>query len=171
MMAIQRLQSYLAEQFADALSDVIADERTYRATVRRDALRAMCRGLRDEFAFDYLACLSGVDRGEFVEVVYQLYGIAAKLQAVLRTRAPKDDCRVPSVSEIWHAAQWHERETAEMLGVTFDGHPDPRHLLLPDGWVGYPLRKDYEPTPDYTRPSQLEPEVWAEFEGRVEEEY
>jgi len=170
-MSIDQLQSYLVERFAEALSDVSTDERAYRAMVRRDALSAICHALRDEFGFDYLACLSGVDRGEFVEVVYHVYGIATKLQAVLRTRAPKDDCRVPSVSHVWLAAQWHERETAEMFGVAFDGHPDPRHLLLPEGWIGYPLRKDYEPTPDYTRPSQLEPEVWAEFSRRVEEEY
>ena len=170
-MSIADVQSALAERFAEALADVSADTKTYRAAVDREALPAICRALKDEFGFDYLACLAGVDRGESIEVVYYLYGIATDLQAVLRASVPKGDCHVPSVSGVWRAAQWHERETAEMLGVVFDGHPDPRHLLLPEGWAGYPLRKDYEPTPDYTRPSQLEPDVWAEFARRVEQEY
>ena len=170
-MSIADLQSCLAERFPEALSHASADEKTYRATVDRRALLDVCCVLQSAFDFDYLACLAGVDRPECIEVVYHLYGLATKLQVVLRTEAPKDDCRVPSVSDVWQAAQWHEREAAEMLGVTFDGHPDPRHLLLPDGWVGHPLRKDYEPDPDYTQPSQLEPEVWAQFARRVEEEY
>jgi NADH-quinone oxidoreductase subunit C len=170
-MSIERLQLTLAERFGDALSEVSVDERTYRATVDREALLEVCRLLKDESGFDYLACLAGADREEHVEIIYRVSGIASKLHAALRTEAPKDDCHVPSVSELWQAAQWHERETAEMFGITFDGHPDPRNLLLPQGWVGYPLRKDYRPTPDYTRPSQLDPEVWAEFARRVEEEY
>ncbi len=170
-MSIERLQPTLAERFGDALSEVSTDERTYRATVDREALLEVCRLLKDEFAFDYLACLAGLDREEHVEVIYHVSGIASKRHAVLRTEAPKDDCHVPSVSELWQAAQWHERETTELLGVTFDGHPDPRPLLLTGGWVGYPLRKDYEPEPDYTQPSQLEPEVWAEFARLVEEDY
>jgi len=170
-MSIEELQSALAERFPEAVSDVSADAKTYRAAVRRESLAAVCRALKAEFGFDYLACLAGVDRGEHIEVVYVLYGMATGREVLLRAAAPKADCRMPSVSDVWQAAQWHERETAEMLGVTFDGHPDPRHLLLPDGWAGYPLRKDYEPQPDYTRPSQLDPDDWAEFARHVLEEY
>ncbi|MGD8238796.1 MAG: NADH-quinone oxidoreductase subunit C [Armatimonadota bacterium] len=170
-MSSANLQSVLSERFPEGLSDVGGGEKSYRATVARDALPEVCRTLRDDFGFDYLACLAGLDREECVEVVYYVYAIAADLEAVLRAEAPKDDCRVPSVSHVWRAALWHERETAEMLGVTFEGHPDPRHLLLPEGWIGHPLRKDYEPTPDYTRPSQLDPDVWAEFTRRVQQEY
>jgi NADH-quinone oxidoreductase subunit C len=63
-----------------------------------------------------------------------------QIKAVLK----KSSARLPSVCAIYPAANWHERECAEMFGIVFEGHPDPRHILLPDDWVGHPLRKDYE---------------------------
>jgi len=56
---------------------------------------------------------------------------------------PKEKLVIPSATAVYRAAQWHERECAEMFGITFAGHPDPRHMLLPDDWEGYPMRKDY----------------------------
>lgn len=62
----------------------------------------------------------------------------------IKALLPKQSSRLPSVSGVYPAANWHERECAEMYGIVFEGHPDPRHILLPDDWVGHPLRKDYE---------------------------
>ncbi len=62
----------------------------------------------------------------------------------LKVRVPRDGGHVATVSDVWPAAEWHEREVYDMFGVTFDNHPDMRRILCPDDWVGYPLRKDYE---------------------------
>lgn len=160
-------------RFAESLCDVARQEHLLQATVEREALLEVCRWLRaaEGAHCDYLACLSGVDREEAIEVVYHIYSLREHHMIVLKTRAPKDDCWLPSVTPVWKAANWHERETAEMFGVGFEGHPDPRHLLLPEGWQGHPLRKDYQSDPDYTRPDELPPGVWESFRRSVEGQY
>jgi len=67
----------------------------------------------------------------------------------VRLRVPRDGGHLPSVADIWPAADWHEREVFDLFGVIFDGHPDPRRILCPDDWVGHPLRKDYEHPLEY----------------------
>ena len=113
--------------------------------------------LRDDSRcrFNVLRCVSGVDypADDAIEVVYDLiamHGSGADglwenggMMAV-KIRVPRDGGHIPSVARIWPAADWHEREVFDLLGVRFDGHPDPRRILLPDDWVGHPLRKDYE---------------------------
>jgi NADH-quinone oxidoreductase subunit C len=61
----------------------------------------------------------------------------------LKVRVPGDDPRIDSVSSVWNTANWHERETYDLMGVRFDGHPDLRRILLPEDWEGHPLRKEY----------------------------
>ena len=66
-----------------------------------------------------------------------------RLVVELAEVAPEDDARVPTVTTVWRTANWHERETFDMFGVVFDGHPDLRRILLPDDWQGHALRKDF----------------------------
>jgi NADH-quinone oxidoreductase subunit C len=167
------LLAELTRRFGAALTDVSEEPGTIRATVARESLLGVCRFCRthEEAQCDYLACLCGVDAGEAIQVVYHLYSLPREHMVILRAAAPKEDCWLDSVTAIWKAANWHERETAEMLGVTFRDHPNPRHLLLPDGWKGHPLRKDYVPEPDYTRPDELPEGAWEEFRRRVDSEY
>ena len=109
------------------------------------ALRDLVLALRDRQGFDYLPFVAGLDRpadGK-IEVVYRLFSYATHLAVVVRVLLPRDSARVPTISDIYPTADWHERETAELLGVVFEGHPDPRRLLTPDGLEGYPLRKDF----------------------------
>jgi NADH/F420H2 dehydrogenase subunit C len=118
------------------------------------------RYLRDVEGFDYLSNLSGVDwieRGYF-EVVYHLYAMRRGERLVrgeqpdgplgplvLKVRTPRQDPRVPSVTSLWPSALWQERETYDMLGIRFEGHPDLRRIYLWDEFVGHPLRKDFQP--------------------------
>jgi len=114
--------------------------------VLREELLRTVRTLREhpDLAFDYLSCLSGVDYPERVDVVYHLFRIADGLGICLKVGAPKDDCRLASVTSVWPGANWHEREVFDLLGVHFEGHPDLRRILMPEGFDGgYPLRKDY----------------------------
>ncbi len=118
------------------------------------------RYLRDVEGFDYLSNLSGVDRLErgYFEVVYHLYAMRRGERLVrgeapdgplgplvLKVRTPREDPRVPSVSALWPGALWQERETYDMFGLRFEGHPDLRRIYLWDEFEDHPLRKDYRP--------------------------
>lgn len=78
-----------------------------------------------------------------VAAIYHLYSMKHRHRLTLRVVMERDGARVPSVAHLWPAANWHEREAYDLVGIVFDGHPDLRRILLPDDWVGHPLRKDY----------------------------
>ena len=113
--------------------------------VKREDLLRTLETLKndDRLAFDYLRCLSGVDEIEELVVVYHLHSFRHGHTLAVKTGAPVDDPRIPSVTYLWEAANWHEREAAEMFGIVFDGHPDPRPLLTEEGLGYYPLRKSH----------------------------
>ncbi len=100
----------------------------------------------DRMKFDFLASLSGVDYNDGTfGVVYHLQSLAThKHKIAFRLKCPKENPVIPTVMEIWKAANWHERETFDLYGIKFDGHPDLRRILCPEDWEGYPLRKDYK---------------------------
>ena len=116
--------------------------------IKLDALYDACLFLRDsqEWDFDYLIDITAVDfLGEQPRfcLVYQLYSYRHQQLVRLKSRLPMDAV-APSVTGIWEAANWLEREVYDMFGIEFSGHPDLRRILLPDDWYGYPLRKDYD---------------------------
>lgn len=110
-------------------------------------LLEICRALRDEapFQMDYCSFVTAVDRPEegLFEVAYHLFSMDAHHELLLKTRVPRDDPRIASVTPIWPGANWHEREAYDLFGILFDGHPDLRRIMMTDDWQGYPLRKDY----------------------------
>ena len=96
--------------------------------------------------FDFLSCLTGVDNGpeaDTMEVLYHLCSIPYHKQLVVKVLLDRKSPSVPTVSDIWRTANWHEREAYDLLGIGFDNHPDLRRILLPADWEGHPLRKDY----------------------------
>ena len=98
-----------------------------------------------EMGFDYLNCVSSVDRiarGE-LEAVYNISSLKDPTKALVRVRVPREDPVIRSVVPLWNAANWHEREAYDLMGIRFEGHPDLRRILTSEDWVGYPLRKDY----------------------------
>jgi NADH-quinone oxidoreductase subunit C len=116
--------------------------------VSREGLADVAIALRDrpELRFALLAELTAVDlwpgQPRF-EVVYLLISIVHRLRLRLKVRLDGADARIATVSEVWPAANWLEREVWDLYGIVFDGHPDLRRLLMPEDWEGYPLRKDY----------------------------
>jgi NADH-quinone oxidoreductase subunit C len=118
--------------------------------VSRDHVLEVSRALRDtpELRFAFLAELTAVDfwpRAPRFEVVYVLVSIEHRLRLRMKVRlqGPGEDvAHVATVSSIWPAANWLEREVWDLFGIVFDGHPDPRRLLMPEDWEGFPLRKD-----------------------------
>ena len=97
--------------------------------------------------FNFLADLCGFDRGPEeeprFEVNYHLFSTTKHHRVRLKVVLSEDDIHVPTVSTVWRTADWHERETYDLFGVIFDGHPDLRRILLPDDWQGHALRKDF----------------------------
>ena len=141
--------------------------------VTREAVPALALVLRDqrELAFTFLAELTAVDfwpKEPRFEVVYVLVSIANRLRLRMKVRMPADDPHVATVSGVWPAANWLEREVWDLFGIAFDGHPDPRRLLMPEDWEGFPLRKDYpvqiRMTPHASEPLQV---TEAEFRANL----
>jgi NADH-quinone oxidoreductase subunit C len=114
-------------------------------TVPSSKLYQLARQLREseEAQFDYLFCLTGVDYGQDLGVVYHLRSTNYNHVVVLKTRtSDREHPQLDSVSDIWKTADFHEREVFDLLGIRFANHPDLRRLFLDNSW-GFPLRKDY----------------------------
>ena len=118
-----------------------------------EGLSDLCLFLKDEpdLHFDLLRCISAVDwpQKNIIELSYDLmsihYGHTFAVMLALDRAHPE----VVSVSTVWPAACWHEREAFDLMGVTFNNHPDARRILMPQDWVGHPLRKDYQDMVEY----------------------
>jgi NADH-quinone oxidoreductase subunit C len=117
--------------------------------VPREQIVAVCSFLKSapDFQFNLLADLCGADRGPEeeprFEVNYHLFSTTKFHRLRLKVLLNEDDAHVQSVTGVWRTANWHERETFDLFGVRFDGHPDLRRILLPDDWQGHALRKDF----------------------------
>jgi NADH-quinone oxidoreductase subunit C len=114
----------------------------------RDDVPAMMQVLRErpELGFTFLAEITAVDfwpSEPRFEVIYILVSIERAARVRIKVRLEGADPHVATLSGVWPAANWLEREVWDMFGIAFDGHPDPRRLLMPEDWDGYPLRKDY----------------------------
>lgn len=115
-------------------------------TVERAAINDLARFAKDELGFVYLIDISAVDHfGEDprFEVVYELYQFERGEHLRLKITVSEDALEVPSVTGIWPTADWHERETYDMFGIKFSGHPDLRRILMWEGYPFFPLRKDF----------------------------
>jgi NADH-quinone oxidoreductase subunit C len=139
----------VADLFREALPDV--EFTPYQTAwdvaliVRREDLSRVMQAAKEEprLAFDFLRSLSGVDTYQALEVVYHLYSFHHEHTVQIKAGCPYDDPHLPTVSHLWQTSNWHERETAELFGVVFDGHPDLRPLLTEEGLGYYGLRKSH----------------------------
>jgi len=95
---------------------------------------------KKEEGFDTLLMISGVDYKDHLEVLYHLLSSKNNARIIVKT---KTDGEVDSVTSLWKGADWHERETWDLVGIKFRNHPNLKRILLAEGWVGHPLRKDY----------------------------
>ena len=117
------------------------------AIVPRESIVDVCWSLKSKHGFDMLIDLCGVDRGPEeeprFEVNYHLFSTIHYSRLRLKVLLSEDDPKVPTVTTLWKTADWHERETYDLFGIIFDGHPDLRRILLPSDFDGHALRKDY----------------------------
>lgn len=152
MISIEGLIAEIETKFEDklVLKDDYRGERTFTAS--KEHIREICKSLKEDFKFLLLVDLTIVDYLEVkfprYEVVYLLHRFGDDYDENLRIRikvpVEDDDPKIDSVTSVWSGANWLEREAYDMFGVVFNGHPDPRRIMMPDDYEHFPLRKDFD---------------------------
>mgnify|MGYP001152887094 CR=1 FL=1 len=145
-MSVQAAVEKLKEKFGSSVLEVKEFRGETTVTVKKEDIVAICTFLKQEQGFNFLTDLCGVDylgKAPRFMVVYNLYNIVAKERLRLKVPVEESDPRVDTVSVVWGTANWHERECWDLMGISFNGHPDLRRILMPADWQGHPLRKDY----------------------------
>ena len=136
-------------EFHEAIERVVVDRGELTLQIKREKLFDVAKVLRDNEALRFEVCLgvSGVhypeDKDRELHAVYPLLSMTHNRRIRLEVAAPDSDPHIPSLVEIWAGNNWHERETYDMFGIIFDGHPALTRILMPDDWPGHPQRKDY----------------------------
>jgi NADH-quinone oxidoreductase subunit C len=131
------------------VTDVVEAFGELTLVLPREQVAVVCAHLKAApgFEFDMLVDITGADRGPEeeprFEVNYHLFSTKRYHRVRLKVLLNQEDTHVQTVTTVWRTANWHERETFDMFGVIFDGHPDLRRILLPDDWQGHALRKDF----------------------------
>lgn len=150
----QQLASRVQQRFSTQITATNVELSELTVELPREHLRSVCTALRDESGFnfdqlidvcgvDYLTYGDGVWTGPRYAVVYHLLSVKNNQRIRLRTFADDHMPRVDSVVDIWNSANWFERETFDLFGIAFDGHPDLRRILTDYGFIGHPFRKDF----------------------------
>ena len=145
-MSMDAIAALLLERFAGDVEDVrIQEPDTVVARVAREKLKDVAARLKadPEIGYETLNWVAGVDRRTAFESVYHVYSWKTNTWIELHVEVPKGKPEVDTVCDIWPAADWHEREAWDMVGIKYLGHPDLRRILLKDDFIGHPLRKDY----------------------------
>ena len=151
-LVLEKLEAH----HADALLAQDEARGTVVVVVRKEQAYAVLEYLKTdpELAYTYLVDVTAVDNSQMESelmqydyarymVVYQLYSYAGQCRLRVRVPVHENELSIPSVTALWQGANWLERETYDMFGINFDGHPDLRRILMPDDFDGHPLRKDY----------------------------
>lgn len=130
--------SFVSSEFRNELTIVVPPDR----------INDVCRFLKEEpdLSFDFLADLCGIDMNtpeKRFGVIYNLFSLKNKYRIRLKVVVEEKNPVVPTVTTVWGTANWHERETYDMFGIVFDGHPDLRRVYMPDNYEHHPLRKDF----------------------------
>lgn len=143
------LVAALQREHPEWVREVVTAHRETTIVVPREQIEAVCSFLKTgpDTWFDFLADICGADRGPEeeprFEVNYHLFSTTKFHRLRLKVVLNEEDLHVPTVTTVWRTANWHERETYDLFGVIFDGHPDLRRILLPEDWQGHALRKDF----------------------------
>ena len=134
-------------EFSSAIERVVVDRGELTLHIKREKLVEVAKILRDSLKFEMCMGVSGVhyphNVGRELVAVYPLLSITNNRRIRLEVTVADSDAHIPSLVEVWAGNNWHERETFDMFGIIFDGHPGLTRILMPDDWQGHPQRKDY----------------------------
>ena len=145
----------LNSKFGDSILSTVEFRDEHTLVVSLEKLHDILAHCRDSLGFDVLTDVSSLDHmGDEprFEMVYELYSLSAKVYVRVRAAVSEDDLKVPTVTNLWATADWHEREVYDMMGIEFVDHPDLRRILMWEGYPFYPLRKEF---PLAGKPSEM----------------
>lgn len=143
MLLPEWIETVLKQSFSEGIT---SDDQSKNASIyiAANIWPQAAQVLKESLGFDLLVSIAGVDWKNFFEVVYHLESVEKKQLLAVKIKLDHDSPQVQSVADVWPAADWHEREAFDLLGIVFEGHPHLKRILLPEDWEGFPLRKDYE---------------------------
>jgi NADH-quinone oxidoreductase subunit C len=145
-MTVALSGSETAKQIGKKFPGSVVASTTDNLLVKAESLPEIAAYLKKtpKFDFDYLSAITAVDYLDYFEVIYQLTSLRRNHSLVVKTRCyGRDNPSLPSVVSLWRSADFQEREIYDLFGIKFQGHPNLRHIVLWEGFQGYPLRKDY----------------------------
>ncbi len=150
----------LAQKLQAQFGELVSPPKEFRGEISvqisdAEKITAVCAFAKKELGFDYLVDVSSVDNyGDDPRwtLVYELYGMAHRCHLRLKTDVSEEKSELPTISQVWRTADWHEREIYDMMGIRFRGHPDLRRILMWEGYPYFPLRKDF---PLAGKPSEM----------------
>jgi len=151
---IQELREHLCGQYPDLCPLFSIEFGDGILLVGCDRVYSAAEDLK-KLGFDRLGMVTAVDRGEHFEMVYRLTSRSMTTGIFLKCQVSRQVAKVRSLVPLWPAALWQEREVFDLFGIDFEGHPDMRRILLPEDWVGHPLRKDYHDERIIKRPDYI----------------
>jgi NADH-quinone oxidoreductase subunit C len=149
---MEMMNEKVLERLKTKFSDITLEANEFRGeltiVISKERIVEACKFFKEdsELCFDLLADLCGIDMNTSSKrfgVVYNLYSYTNKRRIRLKTFTEEEDPKVPTVTGIWGTANWHERETFDMFGIIFEGHPDLRRIYMPEEFEYHPLRKDF----------------------------
>jgi NADH-quinone oxidoreductase subunit C len=163
----------LKTRFPDKVSDLSTTKGDPFIFVKADTLVEVCRYLKSTAGldFDYCQDITAIDwpSRNVIEVVYHLFSMKQRHSSVVKVELDRTAPSIATVESVWKAATWLEREVFDLFGVNFIGHSDLRRILLPDDWVGYPLRKDYTEAGGYHGIDNVRPDPLVQLTQRTTE--
>jgi NADH-quinone oxidoreductase subunit C len=146
-MSIEAVVANLKGKFTSSILDVVEFRNETTVLVKKEEIVAISHYLKANEGFNFLSDLCGVDylgqKGDRFMVVYNIYNITTHERLRVKVAVAEQDATVDSVAPVWGTANWHERECWDLMGISFNNHPDLRRILMAADWVGHPLRKDY----------------------------
>ncbi|MDR2845871.1 MAG: NADH-quinone oxidoreductase subunit C [Candidatus Methanoplasma sp.] len=144
MPTVEEISGLLSKEFGDKVTVTKTEERRVYAKVAKEAVFEVNTYIHENLTFEHITSVLGNDLGDHLEVVYHISNYYNGVIIELTADLPLDDLHIASIASIWGGANWHERETYELFGIIFDGHPKLERLLTPDTYEFHPFRKSYK---------------------------
>jgi NADH-quinone oxidoreductase subunit C len=152
-LTFEQVHQRLTAKFGEAIGPIQPAKKDAFCTFAPARLLEICRFLKNEpdLSFDFLEDLTATDhpKQNLIKIVYHFYSYRHRQMFIAKVEVNRSDAEVDTVESVWKAANWMEREVYDLFGVRFKGHSDLRRVLLPDDWIGSPLRKDYSEAGGY----------------------